>query len=134
MQENNQQNDVAQQFRPRRLSGFFVLALVLFGLIVFSYRPTVARVHCDEAILRTNPQVIMLSTRWCPYCYEARRYLTENNISYCEYDIERSEQGEKLFNDVNGQAIPVLIVDNYMMNGFDETRLEQLLVTARESS
>lgn len=108
--------------------------MVVFGLIVFSYKPTIARVHCDEAILRTNPQVIMLSTRWCPYCYEARRYLTENKISYCEYDIERSRQGEKMFNDVNGQAIPVLIVDKYMMSGFDESRLEQLLIRAGESS
>jgi glutaredoxin len=134
MQENSQQNKVAEHFRPRRLSGFFVLAMVVFGLIVFSYKPTIARVHCDEAILRTNPQVIMLSTRWCPYCYEARRYLTENKISYCEYDIERSRQGEKMFNDVNGQAIPVLIVDKYMMSGFDESRLEQLLIRAGESS
>jgi len=134
MQENDQQNEAAQRFKPRRLSGFFVIALVVFGLIVFSYKPTIARVHCDEAILSTNPKVIMLSTRWCPYCYEARRYLTENNISYCEYDIERSEQGEKLFNEVNGQAIPVLIVDKYMMSGFDESRLKQLLITAGESS
>jgi hypothetical protein len=39
-----------------------------------------------------------------------------------------------MFNDVNGQAIPVLIVDKYMMSGFDESRLEQLLIRAGESS
>ena len=76
----------------------------------------------------------MLSTWWCPYCNQARRYLTDNNISYCEYDIERSAEGEKLFNDINGQAIPVLIVDKYMMSGFDESRLESLLDRARQSS
>ena len=76
----------------------------------------------------------MLGTWWCPYCHQARRYLTSNNISYCEYDIEHSAEGEKLFNDVNGQAIPVLLVDKYMMSGFDEMRLERLLNKAREAS
>ena len=76
----------------------------------------------------------MLGTWWCPYCYEARRYLTSNNISYCEYDIERSAEGEKLFNEVKGQAIPVLLIGKYMINGFDETRLEQMLRETREAS
>lgn len=76
----------------------------------------------------------MLGTWWCPYCYQARRYLTDHNISYCEYDIERSAEGEKLFNDVDAQVIPVLIIDQYMMSGFDETRLENLLNKARGSS
>ena len=76
----------------------------------------------------------MLSTRWCAYCYQERRYLTDNNISYCEYDIEGSAKGEKLFNDVNGQVIPVLLIDKYTMSGFDEARLENLLLRIREAS
>ena len=133
MQENQKQENDSGRRKPRRLSGFFVLALIVFGLIVVSYTPTVARVHCSPEILETRPEVIMLGTLWCPYCYQARRYLTANNIRYCEYDIERSKAGEKLFNDVNGQVIPVLIVDKYMMNGFDESRLENMLSRARES-
>ncbi|UCB55483.1 MAG: hypothetical protein JSW45_02840 [Thiotrichales bacterium] len=111
-----------------------ILAAIVVSLIVVNYQPTIARVHCNEEILNNRPDVIMLSTWWCPYCNQARRYLTNNNISYCEYDIERSAEGEKLFNDINGQAIPVLIVDKYMMNGFDESRLESLLERARQSS
>jgi glutaredoxin len=134
MQENEQQNQMTGQSKPKRLNGILILAFFVIGLIVFSYKPTIARVHCTEEILQSKPEVIMLGTWWCPYCHEARRYLTENEISYCEYDIERSEEGEKLFNDVNGQAIPILIVDQYMMSGFDESRLEQMLSKARESS
>ena len=134
MQDNQTQENDSGRSRPRRLSGIVILALIVIGLIAVSYKPTIARVHCNPEILESKPEVIMLGTWWCPYCYQARRYLTANNIRYCEYDIERSKEGEKLFNDVNGQVIPVLIVDKYLMNGFDETRIENMLSKARESS
>jgi glutaredoxin len=107
---------------------------VFVVLAILNYRPSIERIHCNEEILDSQPEVIMLSTWWCSYCYQARRYLTNNNISYCEYDIERSAEGEKLFNDLNAQAIPVLLVDKYIINGFDEARLESLLSRVREES
>ena len=124
----------AENPRPRRLSGMVILAFIVVGLIIVNYKPSIARVHCNNEILKSKPEVIMLSTWWCPYCYQARRYLTDNNISYCEYDIERSAEGEKLYNDVNGQVIPVLLIDKYMISGFDEARLENLLRKIREAS
>ena len=134
MQENQKQDYDSGRSRPRRLNGIVILALIVIALIAVSYKPTIARVDCSPEMLESKPEVIMLGTWWCPYCYQARRYLTANNIRYCEYDIERSAEGERLYNDVNGQVIPILIVDRYMMSGFDESRLENLLNKARESS
>lgn len=104
-----------------------IILLIVTGLIILNYKPSIERIHCNEEILKNKPAVIMLGTWWCPYCSQARRYFTDNKISYCEYDIERSSEGEKLFNEVNGQAVPVLLIDKYIINGFDETRLENLL-------
>ena len=134
MQERADQNKETGSTRPRRLNGMVILALAVIGLIIINYKPSVARVHCNSEILKSNPEVIMLGTWWCPYCYQARRYLSENNISYCEYDIERSAEGEKLFNDVNGQVIPVLLIDEYIINGFDETRIDNLLSKPGEAA
>ena len=134
MQENKQQNKNTGRHRPRRLSGIVVLVLIVIGLAIISYKPSIARIHCSDEVLKSKPEVIMLGTWWCPYCYQARRYLTSNNISYCEYDIERSSEGEKLFNDIDGQVIPVLLIDKYMISGFDEARLEHLLDKVRGAS
>ena len=123
-----------EKTRPRRISGVIILVFIVAGFVVFNYNPPVARVHCTDEILGSKPEVIMLGTWWCSYCYKARHYLTSNNISYCEYDIERSDAGSKLFNQVNGQAIPVLLVDKYVINGFDAARLQQLLDSLREAS
>ena len=134
MTSSEQQGNNTARPRPRRLNGIVILVVIVIGLVIVSYKPSITRIHCNDEILKSKPEVIMLSTRWCPYCYQARRYLTDNNISYCEYDIESSAKGEKLFNDVNGQVIPVLLIDKYTMRGFDEARLENLLHKIREAS
>ena len=134
MQQSDRQQKHKAASRPRRLNGIIILAIVVAGLVLFSYKPTIDRIHCNDEILANKPEVIMLATWWCPYCYQARRYLTRNDISYCEYDIERSSKGAQLFNDVNGQVIPVLIFDKYILRGFDESRVESLLAKARDAS
>ena len=134
MQQSDHQENRKGASRPRRLNGIIILAIVVIGLIVFSYKPTVAQIQCTDEILANKPEVIMLATWWCPYCYQARRYLTRNNVSYCEYDIEKSSKGAQLFNDVNGQVIPVLIFDKYILSGFDESRVESLLAEAGDAS
>ena len=134
MKNSEQQDKHTGKHGPHRLNGIVILVLIVTGMVIVSYKPTIARIHCNEEVLKSDPEVIMLGTWWCPYCYQARRYLTDNNISYCEYDIEHSAEGEKLFNDVNGQVIPVLLIDKYTMSGFDEARLENLLRKIREAS
>lgn len=118
----------------KRINGLFVLAAAFAVLVVLNYRPSVARVHCNEETLSRSPEVIMLGTWWCPYCYQARRYFSENNVSYCEYDIERSAEGERRYNEVNGRAVPVIIIGDYMMSGFSEQRFEQLQQHARAAA
>ena len=125
-----QQHDTEHK-RPRRLNGIVLIALIVLGLVIVNYRPFVAAVHCTEETLETNPEVIMLSTRWCPYCYQARRYFSAKEISYCEYDIERSSEGERMFNEANGRVVPVIIAGKHMMSGFDEARFEILLNRVR---
>lgn len=112
---------------PRRINGLFVLVIAVAVIILINYRPPLAHVYCDENTLTPRPDVIMLGTSWCPYCYEARRYFELNDVNYCEYDVEKSPIGEKLYNDVNGQSIPILLIGPYRISGFDETRFEQLM-------
>jgi len=112
---------------PRRINGLFILVIIVAALVLINYRPPIAHVYCDENTLTSRPDVIMLGTSWCPYCYEARRYFENNNVDYCEYDVEKSPVGEKLYNDLKGQSIPILLIGPYRISGFDENRFEQLL-------
>jgi glutaredoxin len=116
-----------EQKKPRRMHGFVLFALFMLAIFVLTYRPSVDTIFCDETTLNPRPDVIMLGAWWCPYCRQARRYLEDNEISYCEYDMERSDEGKRLYNQVNGQAIPILLIGDYQINGFNERSIEKAL-------
>ena len=78
-------------------------------------------------MLETKPDVIMLGAVWCPYCAEARKYFHKNNVHYCEYDIERSAEGKRLYEKSNGSGIPILIIDNKRYSGFSAVAFEHLM-------
>lgn len=123
----NQPNNNAVAKKPRRINGLIVIGLVVLGLAAFNYRPAVSTVYCTEETLTPKPDVIMLGAWWCTYCYQARRYFQKNEISYCEYDMERTEAGRKLYESVNGRGIPVILIGNQQLNGFDVDIIDQLL-------
>jgi len=115
------------QKKPRRMNGFVLLALFFLVIFAITYRPSIETIFCDETTLNPKPDVIMLGAWWCPYCSQARKYLQQNEISYCEYDMERSEEGKRLYKEVNGQSIPILLIGDYQINGFNEYGIEKAL-------
>jgi glutaredoxin len=96
-------------------------------MIFASYRNAVTTIDCDAAVLKSSPDVIMLGAWWCPYCAQARKYFHSNNVHYCEYDIERSAEGARLYDKMNGAGIPVLIIDGKNYSGFDSVAFERLM-------
>lgn len=122
-----QNNDSAVANKPRRISGIVLLGIVVLGFAAFSFRIDVSSVPCTEDTLTPKPDVIMLGAWWCTYCYQARRYFQINEISYCEYDIEQTYEGKRLYEKLNGRAIPVILIGNHQLNGFDEQTIERML-------
>ena len=117
----------------RKISGLLIFGVLVLVMIFASYRNTVSTIACDETVLDTRPDVIMLGTWWCTYCAQARRYFRDHNVHYCEYDIESSAEGERLYQQANGGGIPILLIDGKKYTGFDATAFERLM-QAREKS
>lgn len=76
-------------------------------------------------------EVIMLGTLWCPICAKTRKFLTEKNIKYLEYDIEASEEGKALAITL-GQTdiVPIIILRDRIIRGFNPDDLQKLLHVA----
>ena len=102
--------------------------------IAASYRPDVPSTPCDDGTLANKPEVIMFGTWWCPYCYQARRYLHDNNINYCEYDIEKSDVGKQRYDEIKASAIPAFIIGRYMLQGYSESNIDEALKLSRENN
>ena len=73
-----------------------------------------------------DEQVILYATEWCGYCQKARELMSENDISFYEYDIEKSDQGRQQFESVGGKGVPVLIIDGEVVKGYRPSKILEL--------
>jgi glutaredoxin len=77
-----------------------------------------------------RPKVKMLATSWCGYCARARAYLNSRGIPFEELDVEKSAQGKQEYRELKGRGVPIILVGNRRMNGYDQGRLEGMLRAA----
>lgn len=106
--------------------GLFFIILLFAALIIFSRHEAINTIKCTPEIIAKKPDVIMLGAWWCSYCYKAKEYFQQNNIQYCEYDMENTATGKRLYQK-HGGGLPVLLIGKYQLNGFNERQLETAL-------
>jgi len=72
--------------------------------------------------------VTIYSLPTCHFCHEAKAFLTEKNIPFTDYDVSSDQSRKNEMIEKSGQmSVPVIFVDNEMVLGFDQPKLEQLL-------
>lgn len=127
--------------KRRRIPGIVILAVVILLLAVQAQRMSVQHRYCEGevpvpgnqaapqgALSQANPpDVLMLGASWCPYCKAAIRFFDRHQVDYCEYDIETSPIGSRLYEALGGRGIPVLLIGDQRLHGFDEVSAERAL-------
>ncbi|MBL4864890.1 MAG: DUF4124 domain-containing protein [Pseudomonadales bacterium] len=73
-----------------------------------------------------HQKVVMYSTEWCSYCKKAKKYFKDNEISFVEYDIEKSSRARNRYDKMGATGIPVIIVGKKRMNGFNVKGFEKI--------
>lgn len=112
---------------PAKGRGLIVIAVFIMAFIIFGRRESVDTIDCTPDIIASKPDVIMLGAWWCTYCYQAKRYFQQNQIHYCEYDMENTEIGKQLYKEHGSGAIPILIIGDYQVDGFSERQIDKAL-------
>ena len=100
------------------------MVVLVVGFIFISRHEPVNTVDCTPEIIANKPDVIMLGAWWCSYCYKAKRYFQENKINYCEYDMENTVIGKKLYKEHGSGAVPMMLIGQYQINGYSEQQIE----------
>jgi glutaredoxin len=97
-----------------------------------------------EAAIAAGPQqspvipggaapVIMYSTKHCPVCMKARRWLLDNKIPYTEYDIEKDQaavtrlQEKGAAQKVPTTGVPIFEIGGRLIPGFDPGTIAKML-------
>ena len=114
--------------RPKRKrGGLFVISAFIIALVVLSRHDPVNTIDCNAEVIANKPDVIMLGAWWCTYCYQAKKYFQQNKIHYCEYDMENTVEGRRLYEENGGGAVPILLIGKYRLSGFSEQQIESAL-------
>jgi mycoredoxin len=73
--------------------------------------------------------VTLYSAPWCGYCRIAKRFLTENNVSYTEINIDEDEEAARRVEQWNNgnRTIPTLDIDGNIFTNPSPAQLRQVL-------
>lgn len=73
-------------------------------------------------------KVTIYTTPTCVYCKMAKEFFKQNNITYEEKDVVTDAQAREFMINKSGQmGVPVIMVSDDIVVGFDRPRLSQLL-------
>ncbi|MGL4797159.1 MAG: glutaredoxin family protein [Paraclostridium sp.] len=72
-------------------------------------------------------RVEVFSSDTCKYCVELKEYLKDNQIEYIDYNISKNEEARKRLIKLGYMSVPVLLINDNHVLGFDKLRIRQLL-------
>ncbi|WMM24379.1 glutaredoxin family protein [Tissierella sp. MB52-C2] len=71
--------------------------------------------------------VIVYTSNTCPYCVSAKDYLTEKGIDYTEKNVQTDKDARKELMAMGHMGVPVLVIDDEEIVGFDKEKIDELL-------
>ncbi len=75
----------------------------------------------------TRPRITLYSTANCPHCRQAKEYLECRGLRFLELDVQRNARAQKAFARLGARGVPVIMIGETRIDGFDRRRLDALL-------
>lgn len=77
---------------------------------------------------KAQKKVVIYSTPTCPICHRAKEYLDKEGITYQDINVAADKAAAREMINKSGQmGVPVILVDEEMMVGFNQARLSEML-------
>ncbi|MES3032071.1 MAG: glutaredoxin family protein [Patescibacteria group bacterium] len=72
--------------------------------------------------------VIIYSTPSCHFCHMAKEFFKEKNVPFTDFDVASDPEKRKELVEKSGQlGVPVIIIDNDLIVGFNKPKIVELL-------
>jgi glutaredoxin-like YruB-family protein len=80
------------------------------------------------ATASNSHSVTVFSTQSCPWCFRAKEYLKSHNIEFKDINVGADQKAAVAMISKSGQmGVPQLWIDDEVVVGFDQRRINQLL-------
>lgn len=73
------------------------------------------------------PKVTIFTSSTCPHCKTAKDYLKEKGVEFEERNVQNDPEARKELIQKGYMGVPVIVVGDEEIQGFDKQRLEELL-------
>ncbi|MBC8527695.1 MAG: NrdH-redoxin [Candidatus Cloacimonetes bacterium] len=74
------------------------------------------------------PKVIVFTSPYCSWCKRVKSYLQQKRIRFTEVDVTKNSSAARdIVRRTGQQGIPVTLVNNRPVIGFDKSKLDRLL-------
>lgn len=74
-----------------------------------------------------SKNVTVFSSNSCGYCTMAKEYLAEKGVTYTERNVSTDVEARKELMSKGFMGVPVIYVDDEIIQGFDKAKLDELL-------
>ncbi len=71
--------------------------------------------------------IVIFSSDTCPHCLAAKNFLSENGFKYSEKNVNTDPDARKELIALGYRGVPLLIIGNEKIVGFDEEKLKNVL-------
>jgi mycoredoxin len=119
----------ARQISTRQ--GLLLIAFVIAGITAVSLvRHWSQAATSDGIVVQTTDgqkAVAIFTTDSCTYCAAAKQFLAKKKVAYTEFNLDRSEKARQVFGMLNGRGVPLIIVGERRLVGFDAGMLGRML-------
>ena len=76
----------------------------------------------------TMKKVKVYSTPTCPWCSKAKEYLREKGVEFEDIDVSTDQEAGREMVEKSGQmGVPVIMIDDKVIVGFDREAIEEAL-------
>ena len=73
-------------------------------------------------------KVKVYSSNACPHCVTAKNYLNDKGIEFEEKNVQTDPEARKELMAMGHMGVPVLVIDGEEVVGFDQDKIDKLLV------
>jgi mycoredoxin len=102
-----------------------ITGVVLVAGLVWNKKREIER--ADPRRQTGESGIVMLGAEWCGYCQRLKAALDEAKVSYTELDVEDGGAGYDAFAALGGRGVPVTVIGQEVVHGYDAERLDELL-------
>ena len=76
---------------------------------------------------KSAKRIVLYTTSTCGACKVAKSYFAQKGINYQEIDVTKSSEGAAEFKRLGGRGVPLILVGDKRMEGFNSQALEAML-------